>query len=141
MKNYLLAGALALVCLAPLAASASTQSFDLSGLVQATTDDLNAARADADARGDTIASQCYAGVEDYLVANPLALPTLPPIKGVASAFQAARDGVKDAQRVKAQFSAGIPRELVIACGPLALDVQSDLGKAVNDFTLLGIKLF
>jgi hypothetical protein len=133
MTKFLLATA-AIFCLLAVPASAS-ESFDLSKLTAATQADLAAAKADADAHGDAFASMCYAGVSDYITAHPLPAITTPV--GVASAFQVARDGVKFVQAGAAQGV--VPPELVQACGPLALDVQNDLGKAVGNFAFLGIK--
>jgi hypothetical protein len=126
MKHLFTAALAALVL--SIAAPASAASFDLNGLLAATANDLAAADADAIAHHDVFASQCYEGVAAFVTANPLNL-TLPNVVGVASAFQVARDGVKAAQSVKA--TGLLPPALVQACGPLALDVQNDLGKAAN----------
>lgn len=132
-KAFLIGAALLAFSSAPAFAQSSTPSFDLTSLEQTLTADLQAADADAKAHGDTIASQCYEGVIAYQAANPVVLPGSPV--GVASGFQAARDVVKAGESAA---STGIPPALVTTCGPLALDVQNDLGKA-SSLTIFGIK--
>lgn len=142
MRSYFLSSACAALAAAVLlsapAHAADAVKLDINGLLKTTQADLAAAKADADARGDSVASQCYGGISTYLSAHGGAAPSLPSVKGVASGFQAARDAVKIAEA--AQANAGIPPELELACGPLALDVQSDLGKAATQLAVFGIKL-
>lgn len=138
MKTLLSAAALTAAIILHAPAALASESFDLNGLVHTAKVDLDTAKADADAHGDVIASQCYAGIESYAEANPVQVQ-LPTVKGVASAFQVARDGVKLAEAGTGQ---GLPNELVLACGPLALDVQNDLGKAAAiGFNIFGLKIF
>lgn len=117
--------------------AADSVKLDIASIETATVNDLNIAKVDADAHNDVFASQCYAGAAAYVSAHPVSLPSLPS-SGVVSAFQVARDAVKVVQAAKSVGA--VPPELVQACGPLALDVQNDLGKAVADFTILGIRL-
>jgi len=140
MKHLALAIVMPLLTLAaatmPSHAAVSI-TLDLNALETATVSDLTAAKADADAHNDVFASQCYAGAAAFVQAHPLSLPVLPSF-GVVSAFQGARDAVKT---VAAKKSTGlIPPELIQACGPLALDVQNDLGKAAPNFVLFGLHL-
>lgn len=114
--------------------------FNITDLVRAAPADLAAGLLDANARGDTFASQCYAGIIAYNDANPQAVAGIAKPVGPVSAFQTARDVLKGAAN-PADF---IPKELVSACGPLALDVQGDVAKAAANASAgllgLGIKL-
>lgn len=140
MRHYSIAAfaSVALACAVGFspAASAST-SFDLSKITAATQADLDAAKADADSHGDVFASQCYAGVSWYIAEHGGDI-AVPHIVGVASAFQVARDGVKAVESLRG--AGAVPPEIVQACGPLALDVQNDIGKAAG-LTIFGARLF
>lgn len=138
--SILAAGLAAALCICAMPASASSGGLDLQGLLTATQHDLAAAKADADAHGDQIASQCYAGVSSYVTANPVSLPSVGSVAGVASAFQVARDAVKGAQGAAA--TGLLPTPIIQSCGALALDVQNDLGKiAASGVSIFGLKLF
>lgn len=140
MKHLALAAAMSVFTLAAAIMpghAADSVTLDINALETAAVSDLTAAKADADAHNDVFASQCYAGAVAFVQAHPLSLPALPS-SGVVSAFQGGRDAVKN---VEAQKSTGlIPPELIQACGPLALDVQNDLGKAGSNFVLFGVHL-
>lgn len=129
MNRVLIIGA---VCLATAlaftapASAASAPSFSINNILTATNTDLSAALADATAQKDAPAIQCYTAAQTYLAAHPFNLPPRPV--GVISAFQSARDGVRNVESVA---NGGIPQELVMGCGALALSVQSDLGQAVG----------
>lgn len=126
--------ALAIACMGTPAFAGSV-TLDIQKLEAASVADLEAAQADASAHGDTIAQTCYAGIETYVKANPITVPAAPV--GVASAFQTGRDAVKLGLTAA---SNGIPQPLELACGPLALDVQSDLGRVVAPgFSIFGLK--
>jgi hypothetical protein len=133
---------LALACLvAASTVQASAADFNFTKLLEATQSDLAAAKADADAHNDVLASQCYSGVSAFLAAagsGDSDLNITAPV-GVASAFQIGRDVVKGAQQV--QTGAGIPIELEQACGPLAVDVNNDIIRGAAGFTLFGVKLW
>lgn len=116
------------------AAPASAAGFNITDVVRASPADLNAALADADAHNDVFASECYTGIIVYNAANPRQAP-FGDVRGVVSGFQAGRDTVKSLQGGLGSF---IPPDLVQACGPLALDVQNDIGHA--SFMLFGFKL-
>lgn len=131
MKLPILAFLACLVATPSFAASAP--GLNLTDLIRASDADLAAAVADATAHGDTFATECYTGIQAYNAANPKATLSITKPAGVVSAFQGARDIVKGVQNPK-DF---IPSALVQACGPLALDVQGDLGKVGPSF--LGIK--
>lgn len=111
-------------------------SFNITDVLRASDADLELSISDAQAHGDTFAVQCYQGTLDYNKANPKkSLSILSPV-GPVSAFQGARDVVKGVQ------APGdiLPKEIVTACGPLALDVQGDVLKAVPVAgSFLGIK--
>lgn len=137
-KLNFLTGTLALVALfqtSPTLAIAG--GLDLNALQTASIADLKAAKADADSHNDLLSSECYDGLLQYVSAHPITAPTI-NVVGVASAFQAGRDAVKLTQAASAQGL--LPVEIVQACGPLALDVQNDLGKAAGGLTVLGLKL-
>jgi hypothetical protein len=137
MKNLFLIPALLAAVLFAVPASAGEVTLNLSQLEQTTVADLQAAETDATNHNDTIAANCYAGLIAYVDANGTQLSVTAPV-GVASAFQDARDGVKLAETTA---ETGIPPAIETACGPLALDVQSDLGKAgAAGFTIFGLHL-
>lgn len=140
MKKFLALMAL-LLCLTSMPTYASAASFDLQATLQASHPDLEAARIDADSRGDTLASMCYVGVENYLDSHPLPNFSLPKPVGVVSAFQATRDGFKNAHSVKTLLSNGTPVEIEVACGPLEMDARQDVTNAFMDLSILGIKIF
>lgn len=127
--------ALFTVIFSPAASFAA--GFSLPDIVRAAPADLTAGLLDANNRGDAFASQCYAGIIAYNDAHPQATGSglVKPI-GPVTAFQTARDVVKGVQN-PADF---IPKELVSACGALALDVQGDLGKVAVKGGLLGLGL-
>lgn len=82
--------------------------------------DLNAADAIAVAHGDVVAHACYPVLAKY-VAPQTGTATVDQIKGVFSAFEAAR-----ATRMKVEGavgSAGIPTDLKLGCAPLLMDEQ------------------
>lgn len=122
--------AAAALCAAALfavpASAASAPSFSINDILTATNTDLSAALADATAQKDAPAIQCYTAAQTYLAVHPFNLPPQPV--GVISAFQSARDGVRNVESVA---NGGIPQELVMGCGALALSVQSDLGQAAG----------
>lgn len=118
--------------------ASAAPSLNLQSLMSTTQTDLAAAKADADSRGDIIASQCYVAVENHIATNPLPNLSLPNPVGVISAFQGTRDAVKNAESVQKQLAGGIPADIEEGCGPLALDVQNDLGQA--GITLFGLHL-
>lgn len=139
--NKLMTASLVALGLSFGAAPAMADSFDLQATIQASHPDLEAARLDAVARGDILASQCYAGVETFLDNNPLPNLNLPTPVGVISGFQATRDAVKNAQKLKALASQGTPVALEEACGPLEMDARSDVNGIIMDLTLFGVKIF
>ena len=138
MKNLFLG--LALMLAACTAEPAFAAGFNITDIVRAAPADLAAGLLDANNRGDAFASQCYAGIIAYNDANPQSAGGIVKPVGPVSAFQTARDVVKGAAN-PADF---IPKELVLACGPLALDVQGDVARAAAGATSgllgLGIKL-
>lgn len=92
-------------------ASASTPIAKFDQIVLA---DLQAANADAQAHGDTIASNCYG----YLITLKQASANAPGIGGVVgvvSGFQKLRDVDKVLTGANPAFAQ--------ACGPLAIDIQ------------------
>lgn len=125
----------------------ASESFDINSLFTATVSDLQTADADAKAHSDTFASQCYEAVIPVVEsqqANLNGIHVAAPV-GVVSAFQEGRDGVKLALTIDANVKVNglLPPAVVQGCGPLALDVQNDLGKANGSFalTLFGGKIF
>ena len=99
--------------------------------------DLEAAKADADAHNDVIASTCYAYI---LTVLPVITQNAQDqdVKGVFSAFQKARNIIKRGQE-------GISDELTLNCGPLYLDAKRDVkgvpGMIAGLASKLGVKAF
>lgn len=134
-----LSASAALAAMLCLSACAGMPTLSPSDLVKALPADLAQADADAsqmvgDASGvhmkDPIAHQCYAGVQDFLASTAQSgsggiLPAMPA--GAISTFQDARDAVKGVERITGG-SGALPAQLVIACGPLWLDVQNDIAR-------------
>lgn len=140
MKKFFTALAL-LLCLSGLPTSSYAQTFDLQATVQTDHPTLEAARLDAESRGDVLAVECYAGVETYLDSHPLPNLSLPHLPGVVGAFQTTRDAVKNSQKLKAILANGTPIELEQACGPLAMDARQDVRGIVMDLSIFGVRLF
>lgn len=138
IKIFCFAACLALGVGLAAATPAAAAGFNITDVVRASPADLSAALADATGNGDVFASQCYAGVIAYNDANPKAVVGFTKPVGPVAGFQTARDVVKGLQN-PADF---IPKELVLACGPLALDIQGDVLKAARTVgpTLFGLKL-
>lgn len=134
MKRLLFAAA-GLALAVAFASPASAAGFNITDVVRASPADLNAALADATAHQDAFAMQCYSGVIAYNAANPQVAP-FSDVQGFVSGFQAARDTVKSINGGVENF---VPRELISACGPLALDAQNDIGHA--SLMLFGLRLF
>jgi len=130
MRKHLLASAFGITLALAAMPVAASPSFNIGDIQTAATTDLQAALDDATAHNDVFAMQCYSGALAYIADHPLA-NLKPNIKGVASAFQAARDGVKFIEASNGL----VPPELVQACGPLALDAQNDIAK------LPGVSIF
>lgn len=115
------------------AMAVSAPSFNITDVLRATDEDLNAAIADATSRSDDFAVQCYSGILEYNHNNPKKTFSVPKNSGPVSAFQNLRDTVKTAQ-------AGIdliPKEIILACGPLDMDVRADIANLGTFF--LGIR--
>ena len=129
LLKTLLALALITPLVAAAPANAAPKGLDFSSLIAATVADLQAADADALANNDVFADECYKGAIVYVQAHPLPLPAPGNPVGIVSTFQAGRDLVKSGQRLSGLVAKGIPPELVQACGPLALDVNNDIGRA------------
>lgn len=126
--------ALSLALFAAVQPAAAAVGFNITDIVRASDADLNAAIADAAANNDAFATQCYSGILAYNAANPKkSLNGITAPVGVVSAFQTSRDIVKGAQN-PIEF---LPKEIVLACGALALDVQGDLARAAPTF--LGLR--
>lgn len=125
--------ALSLALFAAVQPATAAVGFNITDIVRASDADLNAAIADATANNDTFAVQCYSGILAYNAANPKKPLTAGKPVGVVSAFQTSRDIVKGIQN-PADL---IPKDLVAACGALALDVQGDIARAAPTF--LGLR--
>lgn len=125
MKLSSLALSIAAAVMLMFSAPAMAAGFNITDIVRADPADLTAALLDANNSGDAFAAQCYAGIIAYNDANPKAVIGIQKPVGAVSAFQTARDVVKGLQN-PADF---IPKELVLACGPLALDIQGDVARA------------
>lgn len=85
-------------------------------VVQAfTVSDLQAALADAQQVGDTVAAACYTVLIPYVQAN--VKNPLPGQLGAFIAFQKARD-------LQSTINAGVPSQINVACAPLVLDAAN-----------------
>lgn len=126
-KNLILA---ALAVLFTLSLSAC-QSPSLPAFETFTNNDLTSAKALADANGDTVASTCYAQLQDVAKAAESAVPVdangnpvSPP--GAFTAFQVGRD--------VANATSGTGKTGV-ACAPLVNQTKSFFSKFLNLFGL------
>ena len=97
--------------------------------------DLQAALADATAKGDTVAAQCYAGlipiVQNLQTNPPIVLPPAPI--GIVTAFQDARDiraGVTGAPNALKQLRQSIN----LACGALQVDITAGIADPLSLFS-------
>lgn len=97
-------------------------------LTQAAVYDLKAAKADADAHEDIVASTCYGKLIEKLSALPAL--TEGRVIGPATGFQKARNA-------RRRLDAGVSDEVHLACAALLADTRATVLRVVR---LLGIAL-
>lgn len=117
---FFIIGGFLLVGIVPGARAATVSKAapakDPLAVVQAfTVSDLQAALADAQQVGDTVAAACYMVLIPYVQAN--VKNPLPGQLGAFIAFQKARD-------LQSTINAGVPSQINVACAPLVLDAAN-----------------